>query len=147
MLTQLLINVVFFERTCQDGMTQTQDMLLLGALCAALICFWLTCSIFGALLTSFATYIIPSAVYIIAFRKVETRKAATMQPPAFLGRSWNVAFAINIFIIFTIAIVGTGFGGWASIAAFIAASNQYKVFGACYQCTAATPVPSAPRSG
>ena len=110
-------------------MTQTQDMLLLGALCAALICFWLTCSIFGALLTSFATYIIPSAVYIIAFRKVETRKAATMQPQPFLGRSWNVAFAINIFIIFTIAIVGTGFGGWASIAAFIAASNQYKVFG------------------
>ncbi|KAK9855480.1 hypothetical protein WJX84_006331 [Apatococcus fuscideae] len=109
--------------------------------------FSLLNSIFGALLTSFATYIIPSAVYIIAFRKVETRKAATMQPPAFLGRSWNVAFAINIFIIFTIAIVGTGFGGWASIAAFIAASNQYKVFGACYQCTAATPVPSAPKSG
>lgn len=97
------------------------------------------CSIFGALLTSFATYIIPSLVYIVTFRKQEARHNAIMKPPAFLGRSWNVAFGINIFIIFSILTVGVGFGGWASIAAFIANANQYKVFGACYQCAAPTP--------
>lgn len=72
---------------------------------------------------------------MIAFRKPEARRNATLQPPACIGRSWNVAFAINLFIIFSIATVGVGFGGWASIAAFRASVSQYKVFGACYQCT------------
>ncbi|KAK9841505.1 hypothetical protein WJX74_006936 [Apatococcus lobatus] len=100
--------------------------------------FSLLNSIFGALLTSFATYIIPSVVYIITFRKQEARQNAVMKPPAFIGRSWNIAFAINIFIIFSILTIGVGFGGWASIAAFRASVSQYKVFGACYQCAPAS---------
>ena len=62
--------------------------------------------------------------------QIAARNAAVMKPPPFLGRSWNLAFAINALIIVFVGVAGVGFGGWASILAFIQQIHTYKVFAA-----------------
>ena len=74
----------------------------------------------------------------------EARDAAFKKPPAWMGRSWNVAFAICIFIAVIVFIFGFGFGAWASILSFKQNSSQYGAFAACYQCTTPAKTPATP---
>lgn len=60
-------------------------------------------------------------------------QSAVEQPPKFVGR-WAGSFAINIFVVIWVLIVGFGFGGWASMINFVHQIDTFGLFTKCYQC-------------
>lgn len=58
---------------------------------------------------------------------------AVEQPPRFVGR-WAGSFAINIFVVGWVLVVGFGFGGWASMINFVHQIDTFGLFTKCYQC-------------
>ncbi|RAL39271.1 hypothetical protein DM860_002804 [Cuscuta australis] len=92
----------------------------------------------GALLVTFTVYIIPSLAHILTFRTHSARQNAAEKPPFFLP-SWTGMYAVNIFIVGWIMVVGFGFGGWASITNFIKQVDTFGLFAKCYQCKPSKP--------
>ncbi|VFQ67816.1 unnamed protein product [Cuscuta campestris] len=90
-------------------------------------------STIGSLLVSFTVYIIPSLAHMFTFRSPLARENAVEQPPKWLMR-WAGAYTINIFVVAWVAIVGFGFGGWASVLNFIHQIDTFGLFTKCYQC-------------
>ncbi|KAH0457335.1 hypothetical protein IEQ34_012650 [Dendrobium chrysotoxum] len=95
----------------------------------------------GALLVSFTVYVIPCLAHMITFRSASARKNSADKPPFFLP-SWTGMYAVNLFIVVWVLVVGFGFGGWASITNFIKQIDTFGLFAKCYQC--ARPPVSAP---
>ncbi|XP_043703232.1 auxin transporter-like protein 3 isoform X2 [Telopea speciosissima] len=58
---------------------------------------------------------------------------AVERPPEFLG-GWTGLYAMNIFVVGWVLIVGFGFGGWASLLNFIRQVDTFGLFTKCYQC-------------
>lgn len=50
------------------------------------------------------------------------------------GLGWTGVFAINYFIIVSVAVAGFGFGGYASVLALIESINSFGVFAKCFNC-------------
>lgn len=71
----------------------------------------------------------------------QARANAVIKPPRWLGRNWNVSFLISGFTFLTVAILGVGFGGYASIHTLIDQISTFGVFDDCYQC----PAPAKPK--
>ncbi|CAH9101025.1 unnamed protein product [Cuscuta epithymum] len=93
----------------------------------------------GALLVSFTVYIIPSLAHMLTFHTSSARQNAAEKPPFFLP-SWTAMYAVNIFVVGWVLIVGFGFGGWASISNFIKQVDTFGLFAKCYQCKPLNPV-------
>ncbi|KAF5956111.1 hypothetical protein HYC85_008967 [Camellia sinensis] len=87
----------------------------------------------GALLVSFAVYIIPSLAHMFTYRKASARQNAAEKPPFFLP-SWTAMYVVNTFIVVWVFIVGFGFGGWASMNNLINQIDTFGLFAKCYQC-------------
>ena len=66
----------------------------------------------------------------------QARANAVIKPPLWLGRNWNVAFLISGVTFVAVAILGVGFGGYASIHTLIDQVSTFGIFQACYQCPA-----------
>jgi auxin influx carrier (AUX1 LAX family) len=60
------------------------------------------------------------------------------KPPFFLP-SWAAMYILNIFIVVWVAIVGFGFGGWASMTNFVEQVGTFGLFAKCYQCPPRVP--------
>jgi auxin influx carrier (AUX1 LAX family) len=58
--------------------------------------------------------------------------------PFFLP-SWTGVYTVNILLCVYIAVVGIGFGGWASVTNFIKQVETFGVFAKCYQCPKTKP--------
>ncbi|KAH9613089.1 hypothetical protein KSS87_001477 [Heliosperma pusillum] len=95
----------------------------------------------GALLVSFTVYIIPALAHMLTYKSASSRQNAAEKPPSFLP-SWTAMYAINIFIVVWVLVVGFGFGGWASMTNFIRQIDTFGLFAKCYQCKPPTPPPS-----
>ncbi|THG16010.1 hypothetical protein TEA_008106 [Camellia sinensis var. sinensis] len=87
----------------------------------------------GALLVSFAIYIIPSLAHMFTYRTASARQNAAEKPPFFLP-SWTAMYVVNTFIVVWVFIVGFGFGGWASMNNLINQIDTFGLFAKCYQC-------------
>ncbi|KAI0519047.1 hypothetical protein KFK09_006487 [Dendrobium nobile] len=96
----------------------------------------------GALLVSFTVYIIPCLAHMITYRHASSRKNAADKPPFFLP-SWTGMYAVNLFVVVWVLVIGFGFGGWASITNFIRQIDSFGLFAKCYQC-AKTPSSAPP---
>ncbi|KAH7844288.1 hypothetical protein Vadar_026510 [Vaccinium darrowii] len=92
----------------------------------------------GALLVSFTVYIIPALAHMLTYRKASARQNAAEKPPFFMP-SWTGMYAINIFIVGWVFVVGFGFGGWASMTNFVRQVDTFGLFAKCYQCHPPTP--------
>nr|GMC69264.1 auxin transporter-like protein 2 [Ipomoea batatas] len=74
----------------------------------------------------------------------ETEANAAEKPPFFMP-SWTAMYAINIFIVGWVFVVGFGFGGWASVTQFSSdKSDTFGLFAKCYQCKPPKPVAFLP---
>ncbi|CAH2056690.1 unnamed protein product [Thlaspi arvense] len=87
----------------------------------------------GALLVSFTVYIIPALAHMLTYRKASARQNAAEKPPFFLP-SWTAMYAVNIFVVGWVLVVGFGFGGWASMTNFVKQVDTFGLFAKCYQC-------------
>nr|GMD40093.1 auxin transporter-like protein 2 [Ipomoea batatas] len=99
----------------------------------------------GALLVSFTVYIIPALAHMLTYRKASARQNAAEKPPFFMP-SWTAMYAINIFIVGWVFVVGFGFGGWASVTNFVRQIDTFGLFAKCYQCKPPKPVALPPRA-
>ncbi|KAJ8452994.1 hypothetical protein Cgig2_014757 [Carnegiea gigantea] len=105
----------------------------------------------GSLLVSFTVYIIPALAHMFTFRSPAARENAVEQPPKFMGR-WAGTYALNMFVVVWVFVVGFGFGGWASMVNFVRQIDTFGLFAKCYQCppphphllNATAPPPSHP---
>ncbi|CAM6123493.1 unnamed protein product [Calypogeia fissa] len=91
-------------------------------------------SIVGALFMSFSTFMIPCVAYVYVFWSPEARQNAAEKMSKFLPR-WKDVVVVNFLVVVTTAVLGTGFGSYASVSNI---KNQIKTFGLfqkCYQCT------------
>ncbi|EFJ24904.1 hypothetical protein SELMODRAFT_100516 [Selaginella moellendorffii] len=91
-------------------------------------------SVVGALLASVAVYILPCVAFMYARQAPESRKGALEQPPCWLLRSWVPMYCINLGSVLWVAIVGVGFGGWASVSNLMEKISSFGFFARCYQC-------------
>ncbi|XP_024525197.1 auxin transporter-like protein 2 [Selaginella moellendorffii] len=87
----------------------------------------------GALLVTFTVYIIPSLAHMITYRTAFARANSVEKPPFFLP-SWTLVYLVNFFIVVWIAVIGVGFGGWASVTNFVHQIDTFGLFAKCYQC-------------
>ncbi|KAG6492272.1 hypothetical protein ZIOFF_047226 [Zingiber officinale] len=95
----------------------------------------------GALLVSFAVYIVPTVAHILTFRTPAARQNAAEKPPFFLP-SWTGMFVLNVFIAGWVLVVGFGLGGWSSIANLVKQVDTFGLFAKCYQCPKRQPRPA-----
>eukprot|EP00252_Welwitschia_mirabilis_P002855 TRINITY_DN12873_c0_g1_i1.p1 TRINITY_DN12873_c0_g1~~TRINITY_DN12873_c0_g1_i1.p1 ORF type:complete len:231 (-),score=1.94 TRINITY_DN12873_c0_g1_i1:175-867(-) len=87
----------------------------------------------GSLLVSFTVYILPALAHMLTYRKAVARKNAVEKPPFFLP-SWAAVYVVNVFVVVWVAVVGFGFGGWASMTNFVKQIDDFGLFAKCYQC-------------
>lgn len=85
----------------------------------------------GALLVSFTVYIIPALAHMLTYKNA--RQNAAEKPPSIIP-SWTAMYAVNIFVVVWVLIVGFGFGGWASVSNFVKQIDTFGLFAKCYQC-------------
>ncbi|KAJ6809004.1 auxin transporter-like protein 4 [Iris pallida] len=97
----------------------------------------------GALLVSFTVYIIPSMAHMLTYRTASARQNAAEKPPFFLP-SWTAMYALNVFVVAWVLVVGFGFGGWASVTNFVRQVDTFGLFAKCYQCKPPPVVAHAP---
>ncbi|KAJ6817922.1 auxin transporter-like protein 4 [Iris pallida] len=97
----------------------------------------------GALLVSFTVYIIPSMAHMLTYRTASARQNAAEKPPFFLP-SWTAMYALNVFVVAWVLVVGFGFGGWASVTNFVRQVDTFGLFAKCYQCKPPSVVAHAP---
>ncbi|XP_022893678.1 auxin transporter-like protein 2 [Olea europaea var. sylvestris] len=97
----------------------------------------------GALLVSFTVYIIPSLAHMLTYRKATARQNAAEKPPFFMP-SWTAMYALNIFVVGWVLVVGFGFGGWASMTNFVRQVDTFGLFAKCYQCKPPIPAHQSP---
>ncbi|XP_057497310.1 auxin transporter-like protein 4 [Actinidia eriantha] len=73
-------------------------------------------------------------------RKIKKRhiQNAAEKPPFFIP-SWTAMYAINIFVVGWVLVVGFRFGGWASMTNFVGQVDTFGLFAKCYQCKPPTP--------
>ena len=58
---------------------------------------------------------------------------AAEKPPSFFP-TWTGMYAVNIFIVVWVFVIGFGFGGWASMTNFVRQIDTFGLFAKCYQC-------------
>ncbi|KAJ7549259.1 hypothetical protein O6H91_07G046500 [Diphasiastrum complanatum] len=75
--------------------------------------------------------------HMVTFRTAFARENAVEKPP-FVMPSWEAMYIFNCFAIIWVLIVGTGFGGWASMTNFVHQVNTFGLFAKCYQCPSNT---------
>lgn len=89
----------------------------------------------GAFTTSFETFIIPCAAYNYVYWTKEAQDNCPKPPFKSWGKHrWRITFAINWFIIISIAVVGLGFGIYAAVKNFVSSIDTFGVFAKCYEC-------------
>ncbi|CAL0315758.1 unnamed protein product [Lupinus luteus] len=87
----------------------------------------------GALLVSFAVYIIPACAHMLTYKSAYARENAAEKLPFFVP-NWTLMYAINAFVVVWILVVGFGFGSWASITNLVKQVGTFGLFAKCYQC-------------
>jgi len=53
-------------------------------------------------------------------------------------------YALNMFVVVWVLVVGFGFGGWASVTNFVRQIDSFGLFAKCYQCKPPAAAPAAP---
>ncbi|CAM6085736.1 unnamed protein product [Calypogeia fissa] len=91
-------------------------------------------SIVGALFMSFSTFMIPCVAYVYVFWSPEARQNAAEKMSKFLPR-WKGVVVVNFLVVVTIAVLGTGFGSYASVSDIKSQIKTFGLFQKCYQCT------------
>ncbi|XP_028757487.1 auxin transporter-like protein 3 [Neltuma alba] len=90
-------------------------------------------SVVGSLLVSFTVYIIPALAHMVTFASAPARENAVERPLSYLG-GWMGLYAMNVFVVVWVLVVGFGLGGWASMVNFIRQVGTFDLFARCYQC-------------
>ena len=88
--------------------------------------------LFAAFTTSFATYIIPTVGYNIAFSSEEQTNDLQKQHPKWSSYK-GIRYA-NWFFGAAILICGVGFGGYSSVVTLVKDFDTFKAFPPCYEC-------------
>uniref|UniRef100_A0A0C9RQK5 TSA: Wollemia nobilis Ref_Wollemi_Transcript_23155_1695 transcribed RNA sequence n=1 Tax=Wollemia nobilis TaxID=56998 RepID=A0A0C9RQK5_9CONI len=91
-------------------------------------------SIIGSIIMSFSTYIIPCVAYLIVYRTKAARQEAADKPKRWMPKGRGIVL-LNWAIVVLIAVLGFGFGSWASLSNLIKQVNTFGVFDKCYQCS------------
>nr|XP_024358995.1 auxin transporter-like protein 2 [Physcomitrium patens] len=84
---------------------------------------------------SFSVFIIPCNVYNNTFWNPTAPENAAEQP----GKNrralgWWGMMTLNCVVVVTIAILGVGFGAWASLENIVDHVKIFGIFQPCYQC-------------
>ncbi len=90
-------------------------------------------SLIGALTTSFSSYVMPSAAFLLFYRSPERQAATARQPLTWLG-GWRGMFVVCWGVGLWGLIAGFLLGGWAAIQELRKQIAIGGVFDPCYQC-------------
>ncbi|EFJ22743.1 hypothetical protein SELMODRAFT_104259 [Selaginella moellendorffii] len=91
-------------------------------------------SVVGSFLSSIAVYILPCVAFMVIRRHEESRENAIEQPPVWIFNSWVGVYCINLGIVLWVAIVGMGFGAWASMYSLFHKVERFGLFSKCFEC-------------
>ncbi|KAJ7521868.1 hypothetical protein O6H91_19G072200 [Diphasiastrum complanatum] len=108
-------------------------VLLIWVVAVAMPFFGPINSTVGSLLVTFCVYIIPCIAHMAFYKKAVARENAIEKPPFWVG-SWTGMYMINTFVVVWVAIIGVGFGGWASVTNIVKQIHTFGFFAKCYQC-------------
>ena len=92
-------------------------------------------SLIGALTTSFSSYVMPSAAFLLFYKNLDKQAAAIRQPLAWLG-GWRGMFVLCWAVALWGIVAGFCLGGWAAIQELRQQIAIGGVFDPCYQCFA-----------
>ena len=90
-------------------------------------------SLIGALTTSFSSYVMPSAAFLLFYRSPERQAATVRQPLGWLG-GWRGMFVVCWGVGLWGLIAGFLLGGWAAIQGLREQIAIGGIFDPCYQC-------------
>ena len=108
-------------------------VLLVWLLATAFPFFGPVNSLLGAFTTTFSTYLVPCVAFNLTYFSKSAQDSAVRGPPRWVP-AWSAVFAVNVFVFVWAAVLGVGFGGWASVREVVRQVDTFGLFDPCYQC-------------